>query len=662
MYLFMDFETYSPVNLINCGVAKYARHPDADAICGVFDLVREDKLESCKLSFNRHGFVGSLEEWGDSFTGSRDGMNEVKHILGIFFEHSKILIAHNMEFDIEIYDQIMVKKYGFPPIPTHIKPECTRKRQAFYNQHNALSLKKAGAYYNLPQQKSDRGSFLIEELSIPKKGVRKYDDVLEAEMLEYCKQDVETLKSLFFAQQDFAKLFRIQNNDYKIRALDMEINRTGFPVNFELAEKLLVVSDEEKAQAQLDFCKKFDSFDVPSLTQVAEMKCFIKNNFGYELDSVGDDFSDAPDAVKEILSFRSRATKTSYAKAKHIIDKSFEGRLYNSLNYAMAHTGRWTGKDFQPQNLPKESSEDKATSFLRNIISTGKNSTLIRLDYSAIEHRALFYMAMKFIEEFSAECEAVAIHFESFSTGEDLYLPFAADIYNVPLSSLNKESPERAAGKEGHLGLGYRMGGRVFYERSQLNGVNLTLEECHKIVKLYRKKYSTIQMLWEYFEDQFIAVVEANEDCVADLFWGMQIKYFSKLPFNENTNCLALFLPNKRPIFYYDLKLVEDSYNNKSLWIGSQGKKPHTHGGIIVENVIQAVCRDLLAEHMLELSKKLNCAKIVLHVHDEVVVESLDSKLDENIGLIERICKSTPDFFPDFPIFSEMKTSKFYKK
>lgn len=685
MYLFIDFETYSPVNLINTGVQKYARHPDADVICGVFSLVDAQRKPMIQ---------GVLTRQMLSETHNLSRYNE--HIQNLMAD-AQFIVAHNIEFDLKIYTQILQKKYKFLEIDASKKLICTKKRQAFLNQvKKKSSLAYAANWFGLANQKSGKGKDLIEKLSIPDKktGLRNYDDALEAEMLEYCLQDVKTLECLFFAQQDFAKLFRIRNNDYKIQTLDAEINRTGFPVNLDLAAKITEVAEEEKASSQLKFCQLFNDFNLPSLTQDAEIKKFIKKQFGYEISSFTDNLSDAPAEVAQVLNLRENVRKSSLAKAEDVLAREVNGRIYGAFQYAEAHTGRWAGYGVQPHNFPRTKDEKDPKSFLRNLIATGADSSLIILDYSQIEHRASFYMLMKYLEHFEIKDKAIEKHFNDFFLGVDSYLDLAADIYQVPVETLNNKSPERTAGKTAHLGLIYGMGKDKFSVTTKKDGIDLARydiqeievptyddhqtiiscryvkekvivatheEECARIVKVYREKYPTLKKLWAYLNDNFIACVRQNEDCVIDLIWDMQIRYVAKLPFRDS-NCLSLVLPNGRPLFYHDLTVTEGETPWGTPNWSLQIEGLDYHGGKILENAIQGLCRDLLAEHMLEISNFLNLAKIVLHVHDEIGVESLDKTLNFNKQLIEDICKTPPNWMPGFPLAYETMISKFYRK
>lgn len=679
MYLFMDFETYSPVNLINTGVQKYARHPDADVICGVFTLLNQYRELDEQHYIDRSRLTNESE------------LIWCQKKVSALFNSAQFIVAHNIEFDLEIYTQILQNKYKFLEIDASKKLICTKKRQAFLNQvKKKSSLAYAANWFGLANQKSGKGKDLIEKLSIPDKKtrLRNYDDALEAEMLEYCLQDVKTLECLFFAQQDFAKLFRIRNNDYKIQTLDAEINRTGFPVNLDLAAKITEVAEEEKASSQLKFCQLFNDFNLPSLTQDAEIKKFIKKQFGYEIRSFTDNLSDAPAEVAQVLNLRENVRKSSLAKAEDVLAREVDGRIYGAFQYAEAHTGRWAGYGVQPHNFPRTKDEKDPKSFLRNLIATGADSSLIILDYSQIEHRAVFYMLMKYLGHFGLEDTSVLKHYNNFFIpGLDSYLDLAADIYDVPVESLNSKSPERVAGKTAHLGLAYAMGKDKFYATTKKDGIDLARyeiidlsggrtesgftqrkiviatheEECARIVKVYREKYPTLKKLWAYLNDNFIACVRQNEDCVIDLIWNMQIRYVAKLPFRDS-NCLSLVLPNGRPLFYHDLTVTEGETPWGTPNWSLQIEGLDYHGGKILENAIQGLCRDLLAEHMLEISGKLDLAKIVLHVHDEIGVESLDKTLNFNKQIIEDICKTPPNWMLGFPLAYETMISKFYRK
>src|SRR6185437_9086422 len=599
MYLFIDFETYSPID-IKCGVRKYLSHPDADIICGVFKLIGQDRICIDGLSIER--------------LNNRSGIDAA--YVGSLFNNAKYIVCHNIEFDLEVYLRILQQKYDFPKIPENIKFICTKKRQDFFGQPS--SLKDAANWYQLEQRKDTRGKELIRLLSMPKKdGTRNYDETLENEMLQYCIQDIHTLNDLFFTQMDFAKSFRIKNNDYAIQCLDLKINRTGMPVNLKLAEELVKVAEAQTAKAQLDACKLVDDFNLPSLTQTAALKKYIKEKFGYDAVSFDDKkqtHEKAPELVQRLLELRNVCNKNSLSKAQVILDNSVNNRLHNQLKYCGAHTGRWAGRDFQPQNLPRASDENDPASYVRNTISCGNKTTLIVMDYASIEHRALFYLAVKFMESQGFKCEDTRKHFLKFFTKDDPYIEIAAKIYDIPKEQITKKSRERQVGKTPHLGLGYGMGVNKFIVSSkQQANLDFTEEEAKKIVDIYRSTYTMIPKLWYYLIGEFIALVDVQEEQTIDLFHGMTLTY--KPALKNDRNCLMLQLPNGRPIFYYDLRLEEGEYNGrprKSLKVGNF----YVHGGELVENLVQAFCRDLLADDMLLLDSQLEKGRIVLHVHD----------------------------------------------
>jgi DNA polymerase len=640
--VFMDLETFSPVDLIKHGVFRYAADPDADVICGVF-------------AEKYHGKEPTIE-------GFKYDAIPSSELFEILFNCGTV-ISHNIEFDLEIYNKILVKKYQFPVFKKRQQMICTLKRQAFLGLPR--SLKNASACFNLKEQKSARGAELVRLLSVPdENGNRRYDPELENEMYDYCLQDIKTTIDLFNAQNNLLTAldsFHPKKWDILAQQLDTRINMTGVPVNVELAEALFYRRNQEIAMAQLEAIKFCDDWNLPNLSQVAKLKEYIQNNFNYKIESFSHIPADAPEDVKKLLSIRDKAAQSSLAKAEEVLDKQVDGRLYGLFNYYGAHTGRFAGKDFQIQNLPRTSDPSEPQSFLRNIISTYKDHSLIFADYAGIEHRLLFYIANKFCEEKNFQCANTKNHLDKIRKNEEPYLELAAEIYGLPLQSLTKTSPERMLGKRAHLGLGYMMGAYTFLQDCLENEVYIDLEMAKNTVDIYRNKYKAIVKMWNYLNENFLQVATKNENCRVPLFMGMSISLTNVETLEGINRIMTLVLPSGRPLFYHNFKTVTGKFGLVASYDGKKGVET-LFGGKIAENIIQAISRDLLIYHMLEIEPKIKDARIVGHIHDEVLIETHDNSIDLNRGAVNAIMTSPPDWLPQMPLAIETTVSKYYKK
>lgn len=685
-----DLETYSTVDLRQYGVFRYARCSEADVICGAFAGVKT------LTDYNILGFKYNEEPSKDLF-----GM----------IEDCKTLIAHNIEFDYEMYTQVLMKKYKFPDIRNKALV-CTRKRQAFLGLPE--SLKHAAIALKLTQRKDESGVNLIQRLSLPNKdGKRNYDPDLEKKMYDYCQQDIVTTINLFFAQNILlGKALGVQDKsqwDLRAQQLDTKINMVGVPVNLELAAHLSDLKHEELALAQLEVIKLCgNDFNMPSLTQTEVLKNYLKDKFNYDVGSFTSNYSDAPAEVKQILDIRKNATKSTLAKADSVLALHVDGRLKGQFKYYGAHTGRFAGRDFQIQNLPKTANEDDPRSFLRNLIAAYKGNTLVFVDYAAIEHRILFYLACELMGETNNYCDATEAHFNKIKNNDEVYLELAADIYHVPVESLTKKSIERILGKVAHLGLGYLMGATVFKSQCETFNVRVpietvknlvypdkSLEEVREllakefedprivedksiidtkvnfdlaqhIVQTYRKKYRGIQRLWYYLRDVFISVAKSKEDTEVPMFLGMKLILRHHKYVEGINRTLTLILPSGRPLFYHNFQFVEDKWPDGSPKEApgySNGKFIETlHGGTIAENIIQAISRDILVQHMLEIDEKIKNCRIIGHVHDEVLLECADTTLEATVKKVEAIMTTSPKWAKNLPLAVESTVSKYYRK
>ena len=683
-----DLETFSKVDLKQYGVFKYARCPDADVICGAFAAVR---------SMTDYDILGFKYNEAPSES------------LFNLIENCKTLVAHNIEFDYEMYTQVLMKKYKFPDISKKVLL-CTRKRQAFLGLPE--SLKYAAISHKLSQRKDESGVNLIQALSLPnKEGQRNYDAELERQMFDYCQQDINTTVALFFAQNLLLARFGVRDRnawDLKAQQLDTKINLLGVPVNVDLAGHLSELKCQELAVAQLEAIKLCgDDYNMPALTQTAALKKYIKDKFNFEVDSFSARYPDAPTQVREILEIRKNATKATLAKADAVLALEVDGRLKGQFKYYGAHTGRFAGKDFQIQNLPRASDENDPRSFLRNLISAYKGTSLVFIDYAAIEHRILFCLAKELMEYQNKSCPDTEAHFNKIKNNEEVYLDLASDIYHVDVATLTKKSPERVLGKVAHLGLGYLMGATVFKSQCDTYNVKIPIETLKDIlyptesieevrsrlatefddprlldpetletkvsldlaqhtVQTYRKKYKGVAWLWYYLKDVFTEVAKSTQDLERELFLGMSLKLVHSNALDGITRTLTLTLPSGRPLFYHNFRYVMETWPDGSPKEApgyGTGKFPETlHGGTIAENIIQAISRDILIHHMLQIDETFKDARIIGHVHDEVLLEVADSKIDEIVRVSEAIMTEAPSWIQNLPLAVETTVSKYYRK
>lgn len=640
--LYIDFETRSYCDLTASGSWRYAQDPTTEILCMAYAFSdTEPKI-----------VIGS----------------ELPDIVALHIDMGGIVEAHNAMFERALWESICVKKYGWP----EIKPEQWRCSAALCARWGVpRDLKTAPGALGLDQSKDAEGRAIMLQLCKPRKtkdGLAYVEDANKFERLyEYCLQDVQTEKAISKCfQQDFAF-------EQQVWALDQRINYRGVPIDRTAVENALellaLYTDELDKEArkitgglaisQRDKILAWASdkgVSLPSLTKEAVADC---------LTWVQDK------EVKRILEIRAQY-KTSTAKYERLQSSMSEGdRIRDAFVYYGALTGRWSGRLAQFQNLPKGSvgakdidavvdsvvkkdvdainahktpPMEQLSSCLRGMVAAGPKTSLYVADFAAIEARAIAWLA---------NCD---LALNQFKKGEDLYVTMAAKIYKINAGEVTKD--QRQLGKAAVLGAGYGMGHKTFYKTCASWGMQVSEQLAKSAITTYRSVYCEIRDLWRYTE---LAATNA-------IRYGLPVNAGLVTWFTHNGN-LHCKLPSGRSLTYRNAKLraVETLWGGEGYEITYMGSKEKgakwvpisTYGGKLVENITQAIARDLLAESMLRLEAA--GYDIVMHIHDEVVCEVPDNA-NKSLGEYELIMSQIPAWAEGMPISVEGWVGKRFKK
>jgi DNA polymerase len=334
-----------------------------------------------------------------------------------------------------------------------------------------------------------------------------------------------------------------------------------------------------------------------------------------------------PDNVRRLLEIRQQLSKTSTAKYQALnIATDINGRLRDLLLYHAASTGRWGGRMFQPQNLPRGnvknvdecieilSTRDIHTlkrrysdvmgaisSCLRGMIIAKKGHNLIVADYSSIESRIVLWLAN----------DEAAL--KKYRNKVDLYVDMAMHIYKKNDISEN----ERHLGKTTILGCSYGMGHKRFKETCKSQGLEISDETAELAVWAYRQTYKLVRQMWYNQEKAAIKATKSKKLISCGIVkWGVVGEFlYCRLP---SGRCLAYHKPEVVEVKKFNEAKEQLTYLGTNS-ITSKYERQGTWGGKLVENITQAVARDVLAEAMIRCEKA--GYKIVLSVHDELVAE-----------------------------------------
>ena len=553
--------------------------------------------------------------------------------------------------------------------------DCTMVRSLMLGYPGSLDA--AGKALNLTDTKLDTGKNLIRYFCLPCKATKinkgrtrnlpHHAPDKWADFVEYNRRDVEVELAIMnkfseFEPTSFERELWIldqQINDRGVAADPLLINAAIYcdllyKTHFKEEAIQLTGLDNPSSVAQIKNWLEADGLQVESLNKKAMPELLAKDM--------------SPEA-KRALELRSELTKTSvkkYETMKRALGK--DKRIRGLLQYYGANrTGRWAGRLVQVQNLPQNKMPDldRARSLLRGghhkglgllydsvadvlsqLIRTAfipsKDSRFIVADFSAIEARVIAWLAG---EEWRMEV---------FRSHGKIYEASAAQMFKVPLESIDKGSPLRAKGKVAELALGYQGGSGALIQMGALD-MGLSEKELPPLVRAWRKANPNIVNLWRLSEDAAFEAVRTRKPAT-----------INGVLFDSSKEYLTIALPSGRSLYYASPRIEPHAKFEGQMMITylgmdqttKQWKRIPTYGGKLVENIVQAIARDCLAESM----KRLDDAgyKIVMHVHDEVV---LDVPNDfGSLAEVQAIMGAPIDWAEGLPLRADAYECNYYMK
>ena len=654
----IDLETYSDVNISKCGAYKYAESDQFEILLfgvsinggpvQVYDLACGDTIPDEILAALSDE---SITKWAFNASFERICL-------------SNWLKRHRPEY---FYG------YSIPedPASKYLDPlswKCSMIWSAYLGL--PLSLAGAGAVLGLEEQKITEGKDLIRYFCVPCKPTKanggrtrnlpQHDSEKWIRFKEYNRRDVEVEMSI---QKRLAK-YPVPEQIWDEYHLDQEINDRGIALDMVMVENAILF--DERSRADLTASMQ-DITGVDNPNSVAQMKQWLSDN-GIETESLGKKnvaklIEDADGKVEDALRLRLQLAKSSvkkYQAMQNAVCK--DGRAHGMFQfYGANRSGRWAGRLIQLQNLPQNHMKDLAE--VREIVRSGDYETmellyddipdalsqLIRTafvardgykfivsDFSAIEARVLAFLAG---EKWRSKV---------FAEGKDIYCASASQMFGVPVEKHGINSHLRQKGKIAELALGY--GGSIGALKSMgALDMGLTEDDLQPLVDAWRMSNPFITKFWWDIDR---AVKTAITQRVQTEVRGIKFMYKSGM--------LFIKLPSGRLLSYVKPKIGENKFGGESVTyegIGATKKweRIESYGPKFVENIVQAVSRDILCYAMRTLS---HCF-IVGHVHDELIIECSPG-VDLNV-----VCQQmgrSPDWMPDILLRADGYETFFYKK
>lgn len=536
-----------------------------------------------------------------------------------------------------------------------------------------LSLEGVGVVLGLDKQKMSEGKDLIRYFCSPCKPTKSNggrtrnlpEDAPEKWELfkTYCIRDVDVEKQIR------KKLWKypIPDREQQLYCLDQRINDRGIMVDRNLVNHAIACDLLYKDTATK---RAYELSELENPNSVSQLKGWLTEK-GIEVDSLAkatvEELVDKTEGdVQEMLKLRLAMSKTSVKKYE-AIDRSVcrENRVHGLLQFFGANrTGRWAGRLVQIHNLPQNHISD--LELARGLVADGRYddvemlyestpnvlSELIRTafvakpgcrfiisDFSAIEARVLAWLAGE------------QWRIEVFQTHGKIYEASASAMFHVPIEEITKTSPLRQKGKISELALGYGGSVGAMTAMGALK-MGLSEEELPSLVTTWRNANPHITQFWWAVDE---AAVKAVRDKKPSRVGRVAFEYISGI--------LFVTLPSGRKLSYVKPKMGVNKFGREGITyegIGESKKwmRLETYGPKLVENIVQATSRDILAEAMLRLEDA--GFDIVCHVHDEVVLEVPEgvSSVDE----INEIMAVNPEWTDGLPLSAAGFESSFYKK
>ena len=625
-HMSIDIETYSNTDIASSGLYKYAQDPAFEIMLIAYsidfgpvillDLMNNDSVsqEFCDLlkdenvikhaynaafewyCFNQAGFYTPIEQWQCTmfhglYCGYTAGLSATGKALGLPEDKQKLVTG-----------KARIKTFCVPCKPS--KSNGNRSR-------------------TLPHHEPEKWELFKQ----------------------YCIQDVVTEMAI---ENKFSN-FPVIEEEQKLWQIDILINETGVAIDKTLVSGALEI-DETITEELTKEAKHITGLANPnSATQLSK---WIEAQTGQEVenmqkDTVSEMLKDIEnEKVKRALEIRQELSKTSTKKYVAMAEALCpDGRVRGLLQfYGANRTGRWAGRLVQVQNLPRNYLEsldharqtvkaknidalkivygnvpDTLSQLIRTAFIPSQGNKLVVADFSAIEARVIAWLAGEQWRQ------------DVFATHGKIYEASASQMFGVPIEHIVKDRPEyalRQKGKVAELALGYQGGAGALVSMGALN-MGLSEEELPDIVRRWRESNKRIVDLWYSMENAVLRVMRTGESVgIKGMIISREVDFVNSLDF------LTITLHSGRKLFYPKPFLASNNFDKEALHYNSLNQTTKkwevtgTYGGKLVENVIQAIARDCLAESIKRVHDLGH--KIVMHVHDEIVLDApTDVKVED---------------------------------
>ncbi len=641
--LSIDIETFSDIDLIKCGVYKYADSP-------AFEILL---------------FAYSIDDGEINIIDLVNGEELPEEIAEAIKSDTVIKTAFNAQFE-----RVCLSKHlGILLDPSSWY--CTAVQAAELSLPSSLA--DVGAALGLERQKMTEGKELIKYFCVSCKPTKSNGGRIRnmpgdapekwALFKEYCKRDVDVERQI--AKK--LEMYPISESEHRLYVLDQRINDRGVLVDLSLAQQAIKINSIQTAVATE---QAYTLTGLENPNSVAQLKAWLTEN-GVEIESLSKKavaaLADETDGdIQEMLHLRLLMSKTSVKKYEAVMRSVCkDNRVRGMMRFCGAsRTGRWSGNILQPQNLPQNHLPDLTlardivkdgdfemldmtfgnvpnvlSELIRTVLIPKSKYRFIVADFSAIEARVLSWLAGE------------QWRLDTFRNGGDIYCASASRMFRVPVEKHGVNGHLRQKGKISELACGY--GGSVGALKN-MGAVEMGVpeDELQGLINDWRNANPHIVKLWT--EVGNAAMKAIKEKTIVTL---------GKLVFMYERGILFIRLPSGRRLSYIKPRIGTNRFGGDSITymgVGASKKweRLETFGGKLVENIVQAIARDLLASAMINVANA--GYNIVFHVHDEIIAEVPDGQ-----GSVDEMCmlmSINPDWADGIPLSADGYECEYYRK
>lgn len=631
-HLSIDIETYCSVDISSSGAYKYARSPDFEIMLFAYSV-----------------------DFGDvAVIDLAQGQSIPPEIIAALQDPTIVKHAYNAAFEWYCLNQAGYKT----PIEQW---RCTMFHAMYLGYPAGLAA--TGRALGLPEdmQKDRQGKALIRYFCQPCKPTKTnggrtrnlphHDPDKWALFIEYNRQDVVAESAIY----ETIKSFPVPDREQRLWELDCLTNALGVRVDMQLVNGVRGIT-RHHMDALMAEAMRLTHLANPNST--AQLTAWLREH-GADVTDIQKDTVTAllesdkiNDKVRRMLEIRQELGKSSVKKYDTMVDVADDRERMSGLMqvYGAGRTGRYAGRLVQPQNMPRNYLKtldlargwaidgnakmlqliygdvmDTLSQLSRTAFIPSEGRKFVIADFSSIEARVIAWLAR---EQWAMDVFA--------STGR-IYEATASQMFGVPADLIVKGRPEyalRQKGKAATLALGYQGGPPALIAQHALD-MGLSEEELPEIVSKWRAANPHIVQLWYRVEREALAAMRDGK--VHEVDRGVTIALKSDL--SKGLNFLTIGLPSGRSLYYVDPFLKMGRFDKVQVNFMTQREgqwtSDSTYGGKLVENIVQAIARDCLTETLLRLNSRYPNSPVVMHIHDEVVMDAeMDVTVDEICDLM----------------------------